>query len=160
MCSSTAASVPPSTVSSRAPSLAPSTAALSSYGLELADVVRALERTTEVIDCAEPPCVLRGRCSLKGLLDEANAAARELGRGTVGNNVMYLETGQGSALSSGTHLGTDGVAVRRQALRRPDRSDLDLAAHPGSMQRLHRRAEISRLVRSSRRGHRSTVGLG
>ena len=66
----------------------------------------------------------------------------------------------GSALSSGTHLGTDGVAVRRQALRRPDRSDLDLAAHPGSMQRLHRRAEISRLVRSSRRGHRSTVGLG
>ncbi|QRY83646.1 ethanolamine ammonia-lyase subunit EutB [Tsukamurella tyrosinosolvens] len=51
-----------------------------------------------------------------GLLDEANAAARELGRGTVGNNVMYLETGQGSALSSGTHLGTDGAPVDQQTL--------------------------------------------
>lgn len=50
------------------------------------------------------------------LLEEANAAARELGRGTVGNNVMYLETGQGSALSSGTHLGTDGAPVDQQTL--------------------------------------------
>jgi ethanolamine ammonia-lyase large subunit len=50
------------------------------------------------------------------LLDEANAAARELGRGTVGNNVMYLETGQGSALSSGTHLGTGGEPVDQQTL--------------------------------------------
>ena len=51
-----------------------------------------------------------------GLLDEANAAAREMGRGTVGNNVMYLETGQGSALSSGTHLGTGGEPVDQQTL--------------------------------------------
>ena len=50
------------------------------------------------------------------LLREGNAAARSLQRGTVGNNVMYLETGQGSALSSGTHLGTGGRPVDQQTL--------------------------------------------
>ncbi|MEO7078747.1 MAG: ethanolamine ammonia-lyase subunit EutB, partial [Rhodococcus sp. (in: high G+C Gram-positive bacteria)] len=42
------------------------------------------------------------------LLREANEAGRSLHRGTVGNNVMYLETGQGSALSAGAHLGMGG----------------------------------------------------
>ena len=41
------------------------------------------------------------------LLAEANQAARELHRGDVGNNVMYFETGQGSALSAGAHHGVD-----------------------------------------------------
>jgi ethanolamine ammonia-lyase large subunit len=41
------------------------------------------------------------------LLSEACAAARALGRGTVGTNVMYFETGQGSELSSGGHQGVD-----------------------------------------------------
>lgn len=50
------------------------------------------------------------------LLREANQAGRELKRGTVGNNVMYLETGQGSALSAGAHLGTDGRPVDQQTL--------------------------------------------
>ncbi|MFT4086304.1 MAG: ethanolamine ammonia-lyase subunit EutB [Gordonia sp. (in: high G+C Gram-positive bacteria)] len=50
------------------------------------------------------------------LLVEANVAVRELGRGTVGDNVMYLETGQGSALSSGFHLGTGGEPVDQQTL--------------------------------------------
>ncbi|MFD4366072.1 ethanolamine ammonia-lyase subunit EutB [Rhodococcus sp. NPDC058521] len=50
------------------------------------------------------------------LLREANAAGRSLGRGTVGDNVMYLETGQGSALSSGAHLGTGGRPVDQQTL--------------------------------------------
>ena len=50
------------------------------------------------------------------LLREGNEAARSLHRGTVGSNVMYLETGQGSALSSGTHLGTDGKPVDQQTL--------------------------------------------
>jgi len=50
------------------------------------------------------------------LLREANAAGRELHRGTVGNNVMYMETGQGSALSAGAHLGTDGRPVDQQTL--------------------------------------------
>ena len=50
------------------------------------------------------------------LLREGNEAGRSSGRGTVGDNVMYLETGQGSALSSGTHLGTGGRPVDQQTL--------------------------------------------
>lgn len=50
------------------------------------------------------------------LLREADQACRSLGRGTVGDNVMYLETGQGSALSSGSHLGTGGAPVDQQTL--------------------------------------------
>ncbi|GAB2642818.1 ethanolamine ammonia-lyase subunit EutB [Gordonia jinhuaensis] len=50
------------------------------------------------------------------LLREGNEAGRSLGRGTVGNNVMYLETGQGSALSAGAHLGVDGAPVDQQTL--------------------------------------------
>jgi len=50
------------------------------------------------------------------LLREGNEAARSLHRGTVGNNVMYLETGQGSALSSHTHLGIGGKPVDQQTL--------------------------------------------
>jgi ethanolamine ammonia-lyase large subunit len=41
------------------------------------------------------------------LLAEAQSAALSLGRGTVGNNVMYFETGQGSALSANAHHGLD-----------------------------------------------------
>ena len=41
------------------------------------------------------------------LLAEAQAAALSLKRGTVGENVMYFETGQGSALSSNAHHGMD-----------------------------------------------------
>ncbi|MGV0782043.1 ethanolamine ammonia-lyase subunit EutB [Mycolicibacterium peregrinum] len=50
------------------------------------------------------------------LLREGNEAARSLHRGTVGDNVMYLETGQGSVLSSGTHLGVGGKPVDQQTL--------------------------------------------
>ncbi|MGN5235888.1 ethanolamine ammonia-lyase subunit EutB [Rhodococcus sp. SJ-3] len=50
------------------------------------------------------------------LLSEANAAGRSQERGTVGDNVMYFETGQGSALSTGAHLGTDGRPVDQQTL--------------------------------------------
>ncbi|SNT52456.1 ethanolamine ammonia-lyase subunit EutB [Rhodococcoides kyotonense] len=50
------------------------------------------------------------------LLREANEAGRSLHRGTVGNNVMYLETGQGSALSAGAHLGVGGKPVDQQTL--------------------------------------------
>ncbi|ATD71329.1 MULTISPECIES: ethanolamine ammonia-lyase subunit EutB [Gordonia] len=50
------------------------------------------------------------------ILREANEAGRSLRRGTVGDNVMYLETGQGSALSAGAHLGTGGKAVDQQTL--------------------------------------------
>ena len=40
-------------------------------------------------------------------LKEAQQAALELKRGTVGNNVMYFETGQGSSLSANAHHGLD-----------------------------------------------------
>ncbi|NIL73982.1 ethanolamine ammonia-lyase subunit EutB [Rhodococcus sp. B10] len=50
------------------------------------------------------------------LLRDANEAGRSLHRGTVGNNVMYLETGQGSALSAGAHVGMDGRPVDQQTL--------------------------------------------
>lgn len=50
------------------------------------------------------------------ILSEANEAARSLHRGTVGDNLMYLETGQGSALSANAHLGTGGKPVDQQTL--------------------------------------------
>jgi ethanolamine ammonia-lyase large subunit len=50
------------------------------------------------------------------MLADARAAALDLRRGTVGDNVMYFETGQGSALSAGAHLGTDGKPVDQQTL--------------------------------------------
>src|SRR3954454_6780350 len=50
------------------------------------------------------------------LLRQGMAAGRSLNRGTVGDNVMYLETGQGSALSSGAHLGMGGQPVDQQTL--------------------------------------------
>jgi ethanolamine ammonia-lyase large subunit len=50
------------------------------------------------------------------ILLEANEAGRSLHRGTVGDNVMYLETGQGSALSANAHFGTGGKPVDQQTL--------------------------------------------
>lgn len=41
------------------------------------------------------------------LLDEAYDAVKSLRRGTVGDNCMYFETGQGSALSSNANYGVD-----------------------------------------------------
>jgi ethanolamine ammonia-lyase large subunit len=49
------------------------------------------------------------------LLAEARAATQSLGRGTVGDNVMYFETGQGSCLSSGTHHGVDQQTLEARA---------------------------------------------
>ena len=49
------------------------------------------------------------------LLDEAHHAARELHRGTVGDNVMYFETGQGSALSANAHHGVDQQTCETRA---------------------------------------------
>jgi ethanolamine ammonia-lyase large subunit len=49
------------------------------------------------------------------MLEEARIAAEGLGRGTVGSNVMYFETGQGSALSSGTHHGVDQQTLEARA---------------------------------------------
>ncbi|MBL8383513.1 MAG: ethanolamine ammonia-lyase subunit EutB [Burkholderiales bacterium] len=49
------------------------------------------------------------------LLAEAHAAAASLGRGSVGDNVMYFETGQGSARSADGHHGVDQQTLEARA---------------------------------------------
>ncbi len=49
------------------------------------------------------------------LLAEAQAAALALNRGTVGQNVMYFETGQGSALSANAHHDVDQQTIEARA---------------------------------------------
>jgi ethanolamine ammonia-lyase large subunit len=49
------------------------------------------------------------------LLREGREAALSLGRGTVGDDVMYFETGQGSALSADAHFGMDQQTVETRA---------------------------------------------
>jgi len=49
------------------------------------------------------------------LLSEAMQAARSLKRGTLGSNVMYFETGQGSSLSAGAHHGCDQQTLEARA---------------------------------------------
>ena len=49
------------------------------------------------------------------LLDEAASAVASLRRGTVGQNAMYFETGQGSALSANAHHGVDQQTCEARA---------------------------------------------
>jgi ethanolamine ammonia-lyase large subunit len=49
------------------------------------------------------------------LLDEAHEATLSLKRGTIGNNVMYFETGQGSELSANAHHGVDQQTCEARA---------------------------------------------
>jgi ethanolamine ammonia-lyase large subunit len=49
------------------------------------------------------------------LLGQAHQAGLSLKRGTVGNNVMYFETGQGSALSAGAHHCVDQQTLEARA---------------------------------------------
>jgi ethanolamine ammonia-lyase large subunit len=49
------------------------------------------------------------------ILKEARDAGLSLRRGTVGDNVMYFETGQGSALSAGAHHGVDQQTLEARA---------------------------------------------
>ncbi|TSD62693.1 ethanolamine ammonia-lyase subunit EutB [Aeromicrobium piscarium] len=50
------------------------------------------------------------------VLQEGMEAGRSLGRGTIGDQVMYFETGQGSALSADAHRGIGGVPIDQQTL--------------------------------------------
>ena len=50
-----------------------------------------------------------------GILQEGREAALGLERGTVGDNVMYFETGQGSALSANAHHGVDQQTLEARA---------------------------------------------
>ena len=49
------------------------------------------------------------------LLKQAHEAGLSLKRGTVGDNVMYFETGQGSALSADAHHGVDQQTLEARA---------------------------------------------
>ncbi len=49
------------------------------------------------------------------LLQEAYDAGKELNRGTVGNQMMYFETGQGSSLSANAHHGVDQQTCEARA---------------------------------------------
>ncbi len=49
------------------------------------------------------------------LLEQAQQAARALDRGTVGNHVMYFETGQGSCLSAEANHGVDQQTLEARA---------------------------------------------
>ncbi|MBX2832446.1 MAG: ethanolamine ammonia-lyase subunit EutB [Rhodospirillales bacterium] len=51
----------------------------------------------------------------QSMLAEAEDAAKGLKRGTIGNNVMYFETGQGAALSADAHEGIDQQTVETRA---------------------------------------------
>jgi ethanolamine ammonia-lyase large subunit len=50
-----------------------------------------------------------------GILQEARDAALALKRGTVGDNVMYFETGQGSVLSANANFGVDQQTCEARA---------------------------------------------
>ncbi|OYV25259.1 MAG: ethanolamine ammonia lyase large subunit [Acidocella sp. 20-63-7] len=49
------------------------------------------------------------------VLREAYEAGLSLKRGTVGDNLMYFETGQGAALSAGAHFGVDQQTIEARA---------------------------------------------
>lgn len=49
------------------------------------------------------------------MLQEGYEATLALNRGSIGNNVMYFETGQGSALSSNAHHGVDQQTIETRA---------------------------------------------
>lgn len=42
-----------------------------SLNLKLGNIVRILQGDHQIVECHQPPCVLRIRCGLKGILDEA-----------------------------------------------------------------------------------------
>ena len=43
--------------------------AMQASELKLGNILMELENKTSLINCAEPPCVLAGRCNLKSILD-------------------------------------------------------------------------------------------
>ena len=49
------------------------------------------------------------------ILREARDAALSLRRGSIGNDAMYFETGQGAALSAGAHFGIDQQTIETRA---------------------------------------------
>ncbi|MDW6005535.1 ethanolamine ammonia-lyase subunit EutB [Vibrio mangrovi] len=89
-------------------------------------VLTHVTNTIEAIECGAPVDLVfqsiggteatnQGFGVSLNLLAEAYDAALSLKRGTVGNNVMYFETGQGSALSANGHHGVDQQTCEARA---------------------------------------------
>ncbi|MEA3149917.1 MAG: ethanolamine ammonia-lyase large subunit [Gammaproteobacteria bacterium] len=85
----------------------------------LTTTLRAIERGAPVDlvfqSVAGTELANRGFGVTLALLAEGKAAGESLNRGTVGNNLMYFETGQGSALSAGAHHGVDQQTLEARA---------------------------------------------
>jgi hypothetical protein len=69
-------------------------------------------------------------------LREPHAAGLSLRRGTVGDNVMYFETGQGSALSADAHHNVDQQTCEARATRGGARLRPAAGQHAGADIRL------------------------
>lgn len=41
------------------------------FDMRLGQIVRILQGDQQIVECNEPPCVLRNQCGLKGILDQA-----------------------------------------------------------------------------------------
>jgi ethanolamine ammonia-lyase large subunit len=85
----------------------------------LTTTLRAIERGAPVDlvfqSIAGTEAANRGFGITLALLAEGRSAALSLARGTVGSNVMYFETGQGSALSADAHHGVDQQTLEARA---------------------------------------------
>lgn len=81
--------------------------------------VEAIERGVPVDLCFQSIAGTEAANSSFGvnlnILQEAYEATLSQNRGTVGNNVMYFETGQGSALSANAHHGIDQQTIEARA---------------------------------------------
>jgi ethanolamine ammonia-lyase large subunit len=73
------------------------------------------QRSLQRDRAARGPEQPRGDAVVPDGLALAFQAALSLGRGALGNNVMYFETGQGSALSAGAHHGLDQQTCEARA---------------------------------------------
>ena len=86
--------------------------------LAICAITVSLEKGTYGV-IERPGCIVRHVTRDFGislaLLREAQDAALTLNRGTIGQDVMYFETGQGSALSADAHFGVDQQTMETRA---------------------------------------------
>jgi len=82
--------------------------------------MRAMERGAPPVDLVFQSVAGTGKANRGfgielSMLREAREMALALNRGTIGDNVMYFETGQGSALSADAHFGVDQQTLEARA---------------------------------------------
>ena len=88
------------------------------------------------------------------MLGEAREPGIELKRGTLGDNVMYFETGQGSALSANAHHGIDQQTCEARAYGRGAAFSATASEYGG---RLYRPGISVRRQADSARGSRGSL---